>query len=521
MAATLVIDLSEGEAVGKTSKASSTARKRSAGKKLANVFSGYTFADSERDKASVAAELEAREQEKVHAEKSDYTDKKTGHIYVQGEIPVDIPRGRLFWESCLHFGEEIVRFIGSLFLRAGRSIKRQSMRWSESALPMLDQAREKASSTFSRPIEKKLAPISTTETPYLPEQTPISRTFPLQKSFGQLKGITAKFAWPDIPSRFRIFRQALIHRMRVLAHYRFFWFFLGGMVLVLIVVLFLFREPSDTQAQPAASSGDTESQAENLSRETGAIALASPNTLETGLTGARNIVTLNGRLYLVQNSGLADIQEKERYALPENEKVLFASAMDDLSLIFLYTESGRLFSWSPLGRNFIQNTLSLPGGSRVAGIGTYLTYLYVLDTNQDQIYRYPRTPAGFENATNWLRDSVDLSDESLFEVNESIVLASKPESLEGFFQGKKQVSFELPQEPLHLSGLFTEPEQTEVYGLDREAGRVLLWNTDGKLLHQYFHPSLKEAAAFGVDTGNRRIIVASDNGTVSAFPFEK
>jgi hypothetical protein len=526
MAAALVVDLSEAEPRPATK--SSSPQKRASKAKLANVFSGQIFAEPARERVSVAAELESRAAEDREAE---YTDEKTGHIYVQGEVPVERTAHQAFLEEAFLWGASFWGSLKSRAFRFGRSLRRKELKWQERLAPLGEKVAEKARAQAESLTAKRRKPEENTEakgllpdparspSPAAPEE---SRALPSRASaFRSRLTVAASAARKRVHtlslpklSRLPSFASSK-ERLYRLRGKKFFWPVLGAGGLFLLFILFL-----SLRQQPASS--NVKEAPQNTSQGTSASGARLGEAMEvrSGLHDVHSLLHLNGHFYVAEGGAISDLQEGERHPLPDGQKIRFASAMDDLSLLFLYTESGRLYSWSPISKNFAESPLALPEGGEVDGLGTYLTYLYVLDTGKDQIYRYPRTPAGFETSTDWLREEVALSPESLFRVSESIVLAASPDQLSGFFQGRKKTDFEKPALPFELSSLFTGGSG-DVYAVDRKEGRILRWNSEGRLVDEYAHQTFKDSRAFSVDEDGRKFLVATEDGRIVSFPFEK
>ena len=134
---------------------------------------------------------------------------------------------------------------------------------------------------------------------------------------------------------------------------------------------------------------------------------------------------------------MTNAEDKQNYSFPADFSSLkIAFPMNDLNLIFLMNQNNRIISWSPLSKKFQENVLAIPAGAEISLAETYLTYLYLLDKNHQQIYRYPRATGGFGEKTNWLKDDIDLKEISDIAIGENIFLAQNGEILK-FFQGKK------------------------------------------------------------------------------------
>lgn len=226
-------------------------------------------------------------------------------------------------------------------------------------------------------------------------------------------------------------------------------------------------------------------------------------------------VVLNDQAYAISTKSVITVSENRAFTLPDGNTAKFAAAMDDLRLIFVYTESGRLYAFSPISKTFVENTLSLSEGARVAGIGTYLTYLYVLDSQNDQIYRFPRATGGFGAGTPWLRDTITIEDQAHLAVNETIFISPNTSSVEGFFRGRKSVTLQSPADGLSVSSLYTYPDLINIYALDQEHQTLLVWNQEGKLLNTYTDDQFSEARSLSVNEKTNEAFIGTENSLLS------
>ncbi len=226
-------------------------------------------------------------------------------------------------------------------------------------------------------------------------------------------------------------------------------------------------------------------------------------------------VILNNDLFLISSGNIFFPREGKRYALPDNRRALLAAAMEDLRLIFIVTEDGGLFAWSPLSKTFVRNDLSLPENSRIRSIGTYLTYLYVLDSENDQIYRFPRAEGGFGAPTIWLKNSLSLDDTASFAVSENIFLSTDRSSVRIFSRGRETGTLESPTAPLQVRSLSVQSALGHISVLDPENKRVVVWNQDGTILSQYFSERFGSGLAVSINEKTGEVFVLTPETVLS------
>lgn len=302
--------------------------------------------------------------------------------------------------------------------------------------------------------------------------------------------------------------------------------FLGGSIGIFFVAGFAVLSFSGTAEPQEVPAVETPQAADIVSplpigEEKNAHLAATPAVLITKEDRLIASVLLDNETYLIASKSIWNVRENKSYPLPAGSgSAKYAAAMDDLRLVFVYTDQGEIFAWSPISRTFARNTLALPAGASVKDIGTYLTYLYVLDSATDQIYRFPRAESGFGQPSVWLKDAAAFEENTQMAVNETIFIAPDKTSVQAFFRGRLTKTLEAPNTPLSVTSLYTHPGLLNVYALDTENKRLLVWNQDGVLIAQYFSEQLAEVTTLSVNETTGEALVTTANSLLS-FKLEK
>lgn len=231
-----------------------------------------------------------------------------------------------------------------------------------------------------------------------------------------------------------------------------------------------------------------------------------------------HLINLNGKIFAISSDQLIDIQNKTAYIFPGDfGSPKISLGMDDLNLIFLINDQNQIISWSPVSQKFQPETLTLPPNASVSFAKTYLTYLYILDQNNNQIYRYPRTENGFTAKTDWLKDNVNLSRVTAMAINGNIYLVDSKGNLTEYLDGQKQ-AFQIGSTvpALDVSNIYAKDGDKYIYVLDKTNGRIAKLDQNGRVISQYTDTAFKKAIDFTVDEAGSKIYVT--NGTqVSIF----
>lgn len=249
------------------------------------------------------------------------------------------------------------------------------------------------------------------------------------------------------------------------------------------------------------------------------------NTLkaESTIPLGKDLVTLtylDHQAYAATSKSIVSLDDNKEYPLTDMKgEIRFVAAMEDLSLLFILSSQNELFAWSPLNKAFTKNELVLPANARVTAIGTYLTYLYVLDRGNNQLYRYPRSENAFKDATPWMKDSFELTDTAFLAINETVALAPSREHLLSFSQGKNNGTF-VESDDTHqvaIQALTTDNDFPFIYALD-DKSTLSVWNLERKPLHAY---TLSDAPAsptsLAVDPEKKTLLVGNRDGNITRY----
>lgn len=309
--------------------------------------------------------------------------------------------------------------------------------------------------------------------------------------------------------------QMMPHRKRLI---------LGSITLVTLlgaiglVLSFRHTGSNETSSSPEPSPSTAVPDRLLIDQEANAFVADVPITLATTADPAIASLVLDSDVYLITAHGIMNVRTDQTYPLSETTgSIRFAAPMDDLRLIFVCTEDNRLFAWSPITRAFTENRLALPEGAVIRDIGTYLTYFYLLDSRSGQLLRFPRAEGGFGAPTSWFREGVPIGDAARMTVNETVYVSPDRTSIKAFFRGRNVRDFELPNPntPLSVAALFSHPGLKNLYALDRDNRRLLVWNEDGHLLVQYFSDRLADATSLSVNETTAEAYVTVDRTLLS------
>lgn len=295
-------------------------------------------------------------------------------------------------------------------------------------------------------------------------------------------------------------------------------YILGALVLIFIVPLFIvhfLNEPKEAVVVEAPVAQPTK---QEILRNDKLITFDTKIQTISSTKNAVATLIANDNPTLISKNAITIVQNGQptEFPIPEEFGTAVKSTyMKDLSLIFVVTDSGKVISFSPISKKFTDNKIDFANISKGSFIGTYLTYMYVLDQNSNQIYRFPRADGGFGEKTNWLKNSVTLTGVTDMTIDDNIYAIQNNQVLK-FFKGQKQ-SFTLEDSttPVQFSKLFTTPDLQFLYALDTQNSRLVQYSKDGSISAQYFNEAFTGGISLTVDEKNKTAYIATSEGLIS------
>lgn len=520
-----------------------------------NMWSGQTFEKARSARLKAFAPSQKIDSPEEH--KEEYIDKKTGHIYVQGEeeaLTTEDPwKTRLaIWfhsfaqewqgnrEKFRRFSRRIRKNI-TFFMSDTRerlaSFGRRGSRRLRSFFRHLQEAR----ATKKNPAPQDSLPESPSLFPSVENTSSSVREKLKLLSLPHIK--KPKIILPSLhresfENLFSTTKRFLIQAWEVMRNIvsttlqkiSFFWrvqsiqnkkILTGGGIAALALILGiwfyfdrspLWNEPEEVTPSLTETPAPL-APASPPDNEPLAVRLAESRPL-TSFTGEPITLSLiNDTPFDVRNERVTNLETGESSSFPE--RIRLAATMDDLDAIFLVGQSNALYIYTIANKKFEQNSLPLPNGGSIDAIGTYLTYLYVLDRKAGSIYRFPRAEGGFGEPVVWSKETLSLHPTSPLTVFENAALVLPDGRPVVYSRGRKtETIFTGTEAPLETKAIALDSRNGDLYALDPKEKRVVRWSATGTLIAQYLHDTFADATALTV-TADNKLIVARPTGTFS------
>ena len=145
--------------------------------------------------------------------------------------------------------------------------------------------------------------------------------------------------------------------------------------------------------------------------------------------------------------------------------------------------------------------------------------MYVVDKSARTIWRYAGGEAGFGSAQKWNTNPIEANLEN------AVGVAIDGAIWMGFGSGEvhkyslgNRIAFEISgvnPDLSFLNAIYTNEELSNIYILDRQNGRVVVIDKEGKYKAQYIHDNIRQATDLAVSEKNKKIILLTGDKLLS------
>jgi hypothetical protein len=252
------------------------------------------------------------------------------------------------------------------------------------------------------------------------------------------------------------------------------------MLFIMFAAVVFLGARKNKEPLPLANNENTESPQSNDAQQESSLSLEELASFDSQF---QDMAFLNNSFFVLTQDNTffeynSQNKENNQIELPKEIGNIKAIAqMPSLNLIFLVAPP-EVYSYSPITKKFETNKIDLPSNMDVVSAKTYLTYIYILDQNNNQIFQYPRAAGGFGQRKDWLKQEISLDDSVDMAINGSIYI-SKQDQIKKYFLGKEE-AFTSPLD-LKNAYIWAEKEETGLALLDSEKGELVLTDKDGQI----------------------------------------
>lgn len=123
----------------------------------------------------------------------------------------------------------------------------------------------------------------------------------------------------------------------------------------------------------------------------------------------------------------------------------------------------------------------------IQDIANYGANIYLLDRENNQIIKQNKILGGYGESAGWLEQPANFKDAKSLAIDGAIYVLDSDGQISKYFTGKKEeFKISQPFKPLNQpTKIFTQPDMTNLYILDPNNKRVVVFDKEGSLVKQY------------------------------------
>ena len=247
---------------------------------------------------------------------------------------------------------------------------------------------------------------------------------------------------------------------------------------------------------------------------------------------ALNIILLNNKIYAGDETQETiynlDLANKLISAIVDtNNKINalnFPTADKNNNIYYLNNNS--IIQLNTLDNRISNIDIKLPAISmKITAAANFNNRLYLLDSDNNQVYRFTKNTNGFLKRDNWIKENAELKDSVSLAIDGYIyILKSNGEVLK-YLKGKKE-NFELESVyPLitQAKKIVISSELEYIYILEPINKRLIIFDKTGNFIMQYRDNNFADLKDFVIDETNKKIYFLSGNSVyeTDGLHFEK
>lgn len=242
--------------------------------------------------------------------------------------------------------------------------------------------------------------------------------------------------------------------------------------------------------------------------------------LNTNLLSARDIVQKNGIFYILGDNKLFELKEQSLSEIfdfsgenninaltdwPDKNKIVLSSmsATNELSYLIFDLDQKKI-----LGR-LEQST----NNTAVKDLAIYGNNLYVLDTVNNQIFKYPESGSSFSGGQAWIKEEVDIKNYNSFTIDGSVYAVANDGQITNWLKGQREdFNYHQPRPVIGAGATIkTFRDSDYLYIIDPSNKRVIILTKEGNIKDQYTSLKFNALLDLAVDPDETAIYLLNGN----------
>lgn len=235
--------------------------------------------------------------------------------------------------------------------------------------------------------------------------------------------------------------------------------------------------------------------------------------LSTTLIDPRQIVQKNGKFYILDNTKLYVLENTILTPISDFSDGQFLSDWPDKNKLVLgKNDQYFIFDLDAKTLDSFDFTKTA-GNTSIRDMEIYSNNLYVLDTQDNQIFKYPESSSSFSGGQAWLRQETDIKNAESFALDGSIYTLHADGKIKNWLKGEANTFDYHEPHPIIGAGatIKTFRDSDYLYIIDPKNQRVIILNKDGNIKDQYSSQKFDNLKDLSIDPEEKAIYLLNGN----------
>ena len=241
--------------------------------------------------------------------------------------------------------------------------------------------------------------------------------------------------------------------------------------------------------------------------------------MSTSLVSTQDIVQKDGIFYIFGDNKLYQIKDNLLEEIfnftgeqviqsmtdwPDKNKVVLSSlnANNEINYIIFDLEKKEITGDL---KQAINNT-------SVKDLTVYGNNLYVLDNQNNQIFKYPESGGGFANGQPWVKEEIDTSQTSSLTIDGSVYIIANDGGIKNLLKGVlEEFDYHTPRPNIGTGAIIkTFRDSAYLYIIDPNNNRVIILDKEGNIKDQYASQKFDDLKDLAIDPDEKAIYLLNN-----------
>ena len=241
--------------------------------------------------------------------------------------------------------------------------------------------------------------------------------------------------------------------------------------------------------------------------------------MSASLVSTQDIVQKNGIFYIFGDNKLYQIKDNLLEEIfnftgeqviqsmtdwPDKNKIVLSSlnANNEINYIIFDLEKKEITGDL---KQAINNT-------SVKDLTVYGNNLYVLDNQNNQIFKYPESGGGFANGQPWVKEEIDTSQTSSLTIDGSVYIITNNGNIKNLLKGvSEEFDYHTPRPNIGAGAIIkTFRDSDYLYIIDPNNNRVIILDKEGNIKDQYASQKFDDLKDLAIDPDEKAIYLLNN-----------